>query len=80
MNLDEYENTHWMALFIKTNEFIYFDSFGIEHITKEINKFIGSNKKIKANIFRIQAYDSIMCRYFFIEFINYMLKYKVKHY
>ena len=76
INLDEYENTgtHWIALFIKTNEFIYFDSFGIEHIPKEINKFIGSNKKIKANIFRIQAYDSIMCGYFCIEFINYMLK------
>ena len=75
INLDEYENTgtHWIALFIKTNEFIYFDSFGIEHIPKEINKFIGSNKKIKANIFRIQAYDSIMCGYFCIEFINYML-------
>ena len=47
INLDEYENTgtHWIALFIKTNEIIYFDSFGIEHIPKEINKFIGSNKK-----------------------------------
>ena len=65
------------------NEVIYFDSFGIEHIPKEINKFIrskeldsvvGNNKKIKANIFRIQAYDSIMCEYFCIEFINYMLK------
>ena len=76
INLDEYENTgtHWIALFIKTNEFIYFDSFGIEHIPKEINKFIGSNKKIKPNIFRIQAYGSIMCGYFCIEFINYMLK------
>ena len=85
INLDEYENTgtHWIALFIKTNEVIYFDSFGIEHIPKEINKFIrseelgsavGNNKKIKANIFRIQAYDSIMCGYFCIEFINYMLK------
>ena len=85
INLDKYENagTHWIALFIKTNEVIYFDSFGIEHIPKEINKFIrskelgsavGNNKKIKANIFRIQAYDSIMCGYFCIEFINYMLK------
>ena len=77
INLDEYENTgtHWIALFVKTNEVIYFDSFGIEHIPKEINKFIGSNnKKIKANIFRIQAYHSIMCAYFCIEFINYMLK------
>ena len=77
INLDEYENTgtHWIALFFKTNEVIYFDSFDIEPIPKEINKFIGSNnKKIKANIFRIQAYDSIMCGYFCIEFINYMLK------
>ena len=77
INLDEYEKTgtHWIALFVKTNEVIYFDSFGIENIPKEINKFIGSNnKKIKANIFRIQAYDSIMCGYFCIEFINYMLK------
>ena len=56
INLDEYENTgtHWIALFVKTNEVIYFDSFGIEHIPKEINKFI-DNKEIKANIFRIQA-------------------------
>ena len=75
INLDEYENTgkHWIALFVKTNEAIYFDSFGIEHIPKEINKFIG-NKNIISNIFRIHAYDSIMCGYFCIEFINYMLK------
>ena len=75
INLDEYENTvtHWTVLFVKTNEVIYFDSFVIEHIPKEINKFI-DNKKIKANIFRIQAYISIMCGYFCIEFINYMLK------
>ena len=48
INLDEYENTctHWVALFVKTNEAIYFDSFGIEHIPIAINKFIG-NKKIK---------------------------------
>ena len=75
INLDEYENTgtHWVSLFVKANKVIYFDSFGIEHIPEEINKFIG-NKKIKASIFRIQAYDSIMCGYFCIEFINYMLK------
>ena len=41
INLDEYENTgtHWVSLFVKTNESIYFDSFGVEHIPKEINKF-----------------------------------------
>ena len=92
INLDEYENTgtHWVALFVKTNEAIYFDSFGIEHIPKEINKFINNDTtkssslkrtaepsalaRIKSNIFRIQAYDSIMYGYFCIEFINYMLK------
>ena len=75
INLDEYENTgmHWVSLFVKANKVIYFDSFGIEHIPEEINKFIG-NKKIKASTFRIQAYESIMCGYFCIEFINYMLK------
>ena len=75
INLDEYKNTgtHWVSLFVKTNKVIYFDSFGIEHISKEIDKFIGNNN-IESNIFRIQAYDSIMCRYFCIEFINYMLK------
>ena len=72
--LDEYKNTgtHWVSLFVKANKVIYFDSFGIEHIPKEINKFFNNN--IESNIFRIQAYDSIMCGYFCIEFINYMLK------
>ena len=51
----------------------YFDSFGVEHIPKEIKKFI-NNKNITGNIFRIQAYDSIMCKYFCIGFIDFMLK------
>ena len=74
INLDEYENTgtHWVSLFVKPKYTVYFDSFGVEHIPKEINKLICND--IKSNIFRIQAYDSIMCRYFCIEFINYMLK------
>ena len=55
INLDEYEDvgTHWIALFCKKNETVYFDSFGVEHIPEEIKEFIG-NRKIKANIFRIQ--------------------------
>ena len=54
INLDEYENTgtHWIALFVKPKYTVYFDSFGTEHIPKEINKFIGNNN-IKSNIFRI---------------------------
>ena len=31
-------------------------------------------KSIITNIYRIQAYDSIMCRYFCIAFIDFMLK------
>ena len=34
-------------------------------------KFIG-NKNIITNIFTIQAYDSIICGYFCIGFINFM--------
>ena len=62
INLDEYAN---IALFVKPKYTVYFDSFGVEHIPKEIKKFIG-NKNVKANIFRLQAYDSIMCGYFCI--------------
>ena len=54
------------------NEVIYFDSFGVEHIPKEIKKFIG-NKNIKANIYRVQANNSVMCGYFCIGFIDFML-------
>ena len=56
INLDEYEDagTHWIALYVKNIGIIYFDSFGVEHVPKEIEKFIG-HKNIKTNIFRIQA-------------------------
>ena len=38
IKLDEYtdEGTHWIALFCYKNEVVYFNSFGIEHIPKEI--------------------------------------------
>ena len=52
---------------------IYFDCFGVEYITKEIKKFIG-NKNMITHIYRIQAYDSIMCGYFCIGFIDFTLK------
>ena len=66
---------YWIALYGLNNKFNYFDSFGVEHIPKEIKTFIG-NKNIKTNIFRIQAYDSIMCGYFCIGFIDFMLSKK----
>ena len=51
----------------------YLDSFGVEYIPKEIKKIIG-NKNIITNIYRIQAYDSIMCGYLCIGLIDFMLK------
>ena len=55
------------------NSVTYFDFFRVEHILKEIRTFI-NNKNIKTNIFRIQAYDSVMCRYFCIGFVDFMFK------
>ena len=63
-------------MYLSNNNVTHFDSFGVEHIPKEIKTFIdcpSHNKNIKTNIFRIQAYDSVICGYFCIEFINFML-------
>ena len=71
--------THWMDLYVNDNnrrasyDAISFDRFGVEHIATEIKKFIRS-KNIITNIYRIQPYNSIMCRYFCFEFIDFMLK------
>ena len=78
INLDEYADvgTHWIALFCTKNEIVYFDSFGVEYIPKEIKEFIEEfpeNKNIKANIFRLQENNSIMCGYFCVGFIDFML-------
>ena len=82
INLDEYANvgTHWIALFCKKNETVYFDSFGVEHIPEEIKEIIGrpsssasQNKKTKPNIFRLKENNSIMCSYFCIGFMDFML-------
>ena len=69
INLDEYHDigTHWVALYVNNKIVTYFDSFGVEHIPKFI-----ARKRIIKNIYRIQAYDSIMCGYFCIGFINFM--------
>ena len=83
INLDEYSDigTHWIALYVKSNDITNFDIFGVEHIPKEIIKLIGrpsssASLGINAitNIFRIQSYDSIMCGYFCFEFIDFMFE------
>ena len=73
INLDEHSDigTHWIALYVNAKSITYFDSCGVEHISKEIKKFI-DNKNIITTIFRIQAYDSAMCGYFCIKFIDFI--------
>ena len=74
INLDEYADvgTHWIALFCSRTEIVYFNSFGVKHVPEEIKESV-RNKNIISNIFRVQANDSIMCGYFCIGFIDFML-------
>ena len=74
INLGEYSDigTHWVALYVQNNDVTYFYYFGVEHIPKKMRTFI-SNKSIKTNIYRTQAYYSIMHRYFCIGFTDFML-------
>ena len=65
--------THWVALYAINNNVTYFDSFDVEYIPKEIEAFIDRSLSITTSIFRIQAYDSIMCRYFCIGSIDFIL-------
>ena len=62
ITLDKHRDigTHWVVLYVNNKTITYFDSFGVEHVPKEIMKFIVTKKKI-TNIFRMQAYDSVMC-------------------
>ena len=71
---DEYHSveTHPIALYFNKNHATYFNSFGVEYTSKEIKKFF-SDKDVTANLFRIQAYNSI-CRYFCIAFVEHILK------
>ena len=81
INLDEYESIK-IALYVNAENVTYFDSFGVDHNPKkensvEIKRFIGKfigNKNIITNIYLIKAYNSTMCRYFCIIFIDFTLK------
>ena len=75
VNLDEYKpiGTHWIVLYLNGNNFIHFGRFGVEHIWR---KRVISNKNIKTNVYRIRANVPIMCGYFCIGFIDFMLKSK----
>ena len=53
INIDECESigTHWIALYVNAKNVTYFDSFGVEHIPKEIRKYIGNKNIIKRILF-----------------------------
>ena len=74
INLDDKNSkgTHWVSLFINKNTAVYFDSFEIEYIPQEVLNKI-KDKSITHNIFRIQDNESIMCGFYCIAFIEYML-------
>ena len=80
INLDEHPDigTHGIVLYALNKSITYFDSLGVEHILKEIKKFIGNENtkgsKMTKNSFTIQAYDSLMRGYFCIGFINFVVK------
>ena len=60
-------------MYALSNNVTYFDSFGIEHVPKKSKMFIDKSIII-GNIFRIQAYNSLICVYFYIGFIYFMLR------
>ena len=72
INLEEYKSigAHWIALYVN-DKATYFYCFGVGHISKEIKQFYASEI---SNIFRIHAFDSIMCRYFWIRSIGFISK------
>ena len=76
INLDGFKSTgtHWIALWIATMQLTLI-ALGL-NIPRETKKFLG-NKSIITNIYRIQAYDSIMCWYFCIGLLILWQKVKV---
>ena len=66
------KEAHWVSSFIDRNTAVYFDFFGIEYIPQEVLNKI-RDKSITPTMFRIQNNDSIMCGFYCIAFIEYML-------
>ena len=77
INLDDKKTkgTHWVPLFIDKNPTIYFDSFGIDYIPQEVLSKI-KDKSITHNILRIQDNNFIMCAFYCITFLEYILVWK----
>ena len=67
--------TNWIVLHVNSDNIKYPDTFGKEHISKEIKNFTG-NKNITVNIYRTQPHDLMMYGYICIGFNDFMLKRK----
>ena len=78
INLYEYKSvgTNWTVFYINNDNVTYCDSFLVEHIPKEIIKFI-RNKYMTTNLFKTEEHDSIMYGHFCGGFIDVILKGKV---
>ena len=74
INLNEYADvgTLWIVLVCNRSEIVYFDRFGVEHVPEEPKNFVG-NKNIIANIFQVQVNNWVICGYFCIRLIDFML-------
>ena len=74
INLDDKQSreTHWVSLLIDRNTGVYFNSLEIEYIPQEVMNKI-KDKSMTHNILRIQSHDSVMCRFYCIAFIEYMI-------
>ena len=74
INIDEKQSkgTHWLSLFIDRNTAAHFDSFGIEYVPQEVLSKI-KNKSITRSRFKIQSDDSIICGFYCVTFIEYVI-------
>ena len=74
VSLEEYKSIgpRWVALYVNDNTTTYFDCFGNENVPEEMKTLI-KNENI-ASFYRMQAYNSIICWYFCIWFIDFMFK------
>ena len=61
-----------LIYFVTEVKFFFFDSFGVEHFPEQIKELV-EKKNIIANIFPVQANNSVMCGYFCLGFIEFML-------
>ena len=72
ISMKKSKRKHWVSLFFDKIIAVYFDFFGTEYISLEVLSKI-KGKSITDNMFRIQDNDTIMCEFYCITFIEYML-------